>query len=86
MNNSCSPSSPWHVNARIQGGSKRPETFLKAMGGLWAMLTRNTGSIRVDFAQPFSLSVSCIVHEASEVLLDAKNFLNNGFGRNGYSI
>ena len=40
-----------------QGGSKRPETFLKAMGGVWAMLTRNAGSIRIDFAQPFSLQV-----------------------------
>ena len=42
----------------MQGGSKRPETLCQALRGVWTMLTRNTGSIRVDFAQPFSLQVS----------------------------
>lgn len=42
----------------LQGGSKRPETFGKVLRGVWAMLTRNAGSIKIDFAQPFSLQVS----------------------------
>lgn len=41
----------------LQGGSKRKETFWDALHGAWALLTQKIGSVRVDFAQPFSLQV-----------------------------
>jgi len=41
----------------LQGGSKRKETFWDALQGAWALLTQKIGSVRVDFAQPFSLQV-----------------------------
>ena len=50
--------------SHVQGGSKRPETVMQVIRGAWAMLTKNTGSVRVDFAQPFSLQVRtcmCII-------------------------
>lgn len=51
-----SPSS-FSSSSYLQGGSKRPETVMQVVRGAWAMLTKNTGSVRVDFAQPFSLQV-----------------------------
>ena len=30
---------------------------MQVVRGAWAMLTKNVGSVRVDFAQPFSLQV-----------------------------
>ena len=53
-----------HTPSHVQGGSKRPETVMQVIRGAWAMLTKNTGSVRVDFAQPFSLQVRtcmCII-------------------------
>jgi len=44
----------------LQGGSKKPETFWDTLRGAWSMLTTNVGSVRVDFAQPFSLQVRFI--------------------------
>ena len=35
--------------------------MMQVVRGAWAMLTKNTGSVRVDFAQPFSLQVHCVV-------------------------
>ena len=54
----CSSFSYTYGGVCVQGGSKKVETFINAMYGLWAMLTRNTGSVRIDFSQPFSLQVS----------------------------
>lgn len=41
-----------------QGGSKKPENFIKAVGGVWRMITSDIGCVRLDFGQPFSLQVS----------------------------
>ncbi len=41
----------------MQGGSKKPETFLEAVRGAWFLLTGNIGGVRVDFSQPFSIQV-----------------------------
>lgn len=40
-----------------QGGSKKPENFIKAVGGVWRMITSDIGCVRLDFGQPFSLQV-----------------------------
>jgi len=43
------------VQHELMGGSKKQETFIEALQGGLAMLTHNIGTVRVDFAQPFSL-------------------------------
>ncbi len=50
-----------HTHIHMQGGSKRPETVMQVIRGAWAMLTKNTGSVRVAFAQPFSLQVGGMI-------------------------
>ena len=44
----------------LQGGSKKPETFLVALRGAWAMLSQDIGSVHVNFAQPYSLQVGVV--------------------------
>ena len=41
-----------------QGGSKKAETFRDSLRGAWFMLSTDIGSVRIDFAQPFSMQVS----------------------------
>lgn len=43
------------VRHELMGGSKKPETFLVALRGAWAMLSQDIGSVHVNFAQPYSL-------------------------------
>lgn len=43
------------IRHELMGGNKRPENFLKGLKGVWSMLTKSVGCVRMDFAQPFSL-------------------------------
>ena len=45
------------MGVSAQGGVKKPETVMEAIGGAWSILTRKVGAVRVDFSQPFSLQV-----------------------------
>jgi len=41
----------------VQGGTKKKETFMEAVRGAWTLLTSRSGSVKVDFGQPFSVKV-----------------------------
>ena len=44
----------------LQGLPKKSESFFVAMKGIWSVLKGHYGSVRMNFAQPFSLKVSLL--------------------------
>ncbi|KAK3096107.1 hypothetical protein FSP39_023318 [Pinctada imbricata] len=44
-----------NFNSEQMGVPKKKETFFGALRAIWGVLSTNFGSVRVDFAQPFSL-------------------------------
>jgi glycerol-3-phosphate O-acyltransferase 1/2 len=70
------------VRHELMGGNKRQENLFRALGGVWRMLSSDIGSVRVDFAQPFSLQEYLnSFHISSHSLLDfshpSSSLLNN---------
>ena len=45
------------VDIFLQGLPKKSESFFVAMKGIWSVLKGHYGSVRMNFAQPFSLKV-----------------------------
>ena len=63
----------------LQGYPKKPETFLVAMQGIWNVLKGHYGSVRLSFAQPFSMKVTLFYQVNFDVLMSLRIWIGLRF-------